>query len=172
LSFGTIAVFQNGTSSPSISRESFSKYNLSAGGVPTFLQRIYLDVTASPYASTGAAGGQENTLYRSPLGLLLLNYASYNNTKSTASAVARRVEGNFDAATLSAFARAPEVANVTVVTSTSKQLWAYNHSVLVILLIPLVATILALLGNHRPEGKETRLQYDPMRIAARGLVLP
>ena len=172
LSYGNITIIQNGSTSPTLSRTSFSENTVVTDPGP--LQRVYtVNTETSPYTFAGFAGGDGfNTLLYDPIGTFLLDYTLYNDTNSTASAVARRIENNFDAATLSAFVRAPAAADITIVTTTGRQVWSYDRAVLLILLVPLLAIILVILGNHNPEGKETRLQYDPVRIAARGLILP
>lgn len=169
-----MTVCQNGSSSPSLDRSSFSKSTFRfadyGGGVASW-HRLYEDLALynSPYTFTGQGGGTENTLYRDVLGLFLINYALTNDNRSRADAVARRLEGNFDYATLAAFARQPAAVNLRKTITSTVQVWVYNRTVLAILLVPLLATITALCGRLRSAG-EAFLGYDPVGIAALGPV--
>lgn len=169
LEYGNVTVSQISTSSPSLDRSSFSKstFHLSRyDSAVSGWHRIYDDLADfnSPYTFTAMDGGQENTLYQNTFALFLLNY-----DKANSSSVASRLEGNFDAATLAAFARAPSASDIYTTITTSVQNWAYSKTVLAILLVPLLATVLAGWDRWIIVG-ETYLGYDPVGIAAIGPV--
>lgn len=172
LSYGNATILQRGGNTPELSRQTFvkSRYpHVAFGYAVTAWHRIYNELPAltSPYKFSGAAGGAaSNSLYQFPLGLLLLNYA----TGDSAETVARRIEANFDTATLFAFARAPEAADRTITHTTSTSIWVYDPTALAILLVPSIATVLELWGRWRVGDDKTIIGYNPIEIARRGLV--
>lgn len=172
LSYGNATILQRGGNTPELSRQTLvkSRYPPVAFGYGvTAWHRIYNDLAAltSPYTFSGVAGGAaSNRLYQSPLGLLLLDYA----TGDSAETVARRIEANFDTATLFAFAGAPEAADRTITYTTSTSIWVYDATALAILLVPFIATVLGLWGRWRVGDDKTVIGYNPVEIARRGLV--
>jgi hypothetical protein len=186
LFLGNITISQNGSLPPTLSRSSFDRssfqwpvyqpaYDPNSPYTQPSIQslwRIYATDESSPYTFSGAEGGTgSDSLYQYSVGLALLNITtSFNDPSSTASSVAQRLERNFDAATLSAFVRAPAAAEVTVKNINPVQLWVYDKVVLAILLVPALATLLPLFGRIRVERKDVCLGYDPVAIAARGLI--
>lgn len=169
LLMGNATITQVGAAPPTLDRGSFARADYTLFGA---WRRIYTsDAYASPYTFAAQVGGAAfNSLYQFPVGLFLLNYLNINDTASNAPAVARRLERNFDAAALMAFVRAPTASRIAIESSDRTQVWAYDKAVLAILLVPLLATVMALWGRWRVEGREVCVGYDPVEIAARGLV--
>lgn len=172
LTYGNITVTQNGTNPPNLDRDSFVQADWRlVDGYGSFYQmnRIYAESGRenSPYTFSGSAVGTgDNTLYRNPIGYELLGVDANNNAET----VARQIERNFDRATLSAYARQANASDLTITRATEESLYVYEPKVLLVLLIPLAATLLGVWGRWSVGDEDTVLAYSPIEIARRGPV--
>ncbi|ETN41251.1 uncharacterized protein HMPREF1541_03186 [Cyphellophora europaea CBS 101466] len=172
LTFGNVTITQNGTNPPTLDRDSFVAADWSVReGEASFYQmnRIYTESGSenSPYSFTGGAVGTgDNTLYRNPIGYELLGTDANNGGEQ----VARQIERNFDRATLSAYAKQANASDLTVTRTTEEDLYVYQPKVLLVLVVPLLATLLGV-WNRWSVGDEDRVVgYNPVEIARRGPV--
>jgi hypothetical protein len=183
LTYGNVTVEQAGTGTPSLDRDSFVKsaYTWSSYTAGAW-QRIYIEigndgqgniansddsgVTPAPYCFNGAVVATgANTLFKDPIGPSLLG----DHAGDAADAVARRIERNFDMATLFAFSRVPEASRLEYEETTEVPMWVYNWKVLLALLAPVIASVLGMAGRCRVPGKDVNIGYNPVEIARRGL---
>ncbi|KAH6986965.1 hypothetical protein EDB80DRAFT_690416 [Ilyonectria destructans] len=174
LTYGNITVGQNGTSPPTLDRSTYTQststkayqYGFSEYSIIQ-LNRIYSELNNSPYDWDAAAVGTgSNTLYRNSMGFLLLGEDANNDAET----VARQIEANFDMATLHAFARGPNSSELVFARSHSSPVYVYQPLVLLILLVPLLATILGSWTRWRVAGDTVKVGYDPVGIARLGPV--
>lgn len=89
---------------------------------------------------------------------------------SSADEVGQRIESIFDTATLMAFVRSPDSVNVTITTTNNTPVYIFDLKVLIILPVPLLATVLGTFGRWRMAGNDIYIGYDPVEIARRGPV--
>ncbi|KAM5345754.1 hypothetical protein ACJ41O_011615 [Fusarium nematophilum] len=177
LTYGNVTVRQNGTSPPVLDRSSFSRatssrrsqfgYTDISGSVGS-LNRIYAELGNSPYDfSAAAVGTGSNTAYRQPMAYMLLGEDAIHGAER----VARQIEDNFDMATLHAFARMPGSSEITYTIRRSEaRVYVYDARVLLILLVPCVATVLGCWGRWKVAGEDVVVGYDPVGIARLGPV--
>ena len=119
----------------------------------------------SLYRFNSTSGMQDN-LWQEMIGPALLDY----DFKAAAKTVARRIEAAFDAMTLFAFARAPEASDDTVtITEAGRFIYVYNPKMLLMLLLPLIATFIGCWGRLWVGGSEVP-GCDIVRIAKMGPV--
>lgn len=136
------------------------------------LRRIYTqDDSArkiSPFSfEAGAVGTGANTIFNYPVATLLLG----TDSRSPAATVAKQIEKCFEMATLMAFGRSPNSSALTFRIRDEKPIYVYDPKVLLILLIPILATILGLIGRcHLAIDGDLVPGYDPVEIARRGPV--
>ncbi len=111
-------------------------------------------------------GVSGNSIYGKPIGKLLLG------DSASASTVAKRIETAFDRATLMAWSRSPSAVVRMVYRTEVTRIYVYDGRTLLMLLVPLLATLLTVAANGRWKigGKEDVLGYDPLAIASRGPV--
>jgi hypothetical protein len=184
LTYGNVTVRQEGTGTPILDRTSFvqSTYSWSSYATGQW-QRIYIEtgnkgdgtndggdagVTPAPYCFSGRVSGTgANTLFKDPIGPSLLG----DHAGDAADVVARRIERNFDMATLFAFARVPQASRLEFEETTQTPGWVYDWKVLLVLLVPLIASVLGIFGRWKVTGKDINVGYDPVEIAGRGPVL-
>ncbi|KAH6687767.1 hypothetical protein F5X68DRAFT_221971 [Plectosphaerella plurivora] len=169
--FGNITITQAGTTSPQVNRSSFrrSKHPLLDYGLISNVRTFIW--TESPmrtpyYFSLHVVGTGWNNLFEMPLGHGLLG----DDGSNSADVVARRIEDNFDWATLGAFSRQPNASNIVMTTREATRVYVYNRLVLLILLVPLLATLLGTWGRWTVGSDDDVLGYDPVAIATRGPV--
>lgn len=191
VSYGKVTIVQDGQSTPSLDRTSFAKSEATlprSETVPRVLsngttrnsskrtavwlwQNTYLrydldaDESESPYTFHLGSG---DLRIMDSLGryLLVLPNITEGMTDDTAM-VARKIEANFDAATLFAFSRAPEAASVHITHTDHVNIWSYDPRVLAILIPPLLATILILCTRWRIYSDNVVIGYNPIAIARR-----
>ncbi|KAF4465786.1 hypothetical protein FALBO_7360 [Fusarium albosuccineum] len=175
LKYGNITITQNGTSTPELDRSSFSLASSSEArqyGYTNFtdaatLNRVYTDIGNSPYDfELAAAATGSNTAYKNPVAFLLLGTDANNDAQT----VARQIEANFDMATLHAFARMPNASDITYTARSDTRVYVYDPKVLLILLVPLFATLLGCWGRWKVAGEDVVVGYDPVGIARLGPV--
>ncbi|KAL2885881.1 hypothetical protein HOO65_070343 [Ceratocystis lukuohia] len=174
LTYGNITVSQNATSSPSLDRSSFTQasstelYQYGYTNESVFqLNRIYTEFGNSPYDWTLAAVGTgSNTIYSTPMAYNLLGEDANNDAET----VARQIEKNFDMATLQAFARSPSSSDLLFTRSHKSPEYKYDKVVLLILVVPFIATILGTWNRWRVESNVITIGYDPLGIARIGPV--
>ena len=191
--YGDATIQQNGTGPPTLRRHSFtqSAENITlVGGINStdavelmaqnnpavrvwLWQRFYTAHNAigisNPYQFAGniSTNASEPVTWQSLLGKYLLvpqNERPWNLTQDP-DGVARAIERSFDMATLLAFVREPHSAQLTV--TTTQDLWSYDGKVLVILAVPLFATILVLAAAGRVGTDDIVIGYNPLEIARR-----
>ncbi|KAL9623767.1 MAG: hypothetical protein Q9160_001998 [Pyrenula sp. 1 TL-2023] len=172
LTFGNVTVTQNGTNPPTMDRESFVQADWSYQGTGSWFQlnRIYTESGSrnSPYTFDGqAVGTGSNSLYAEPIGFYLLGEDANNDAET----VARQIERNFDRATLSAYARQANASDLTVTLSAETDIYVYRPRVLLILVIPFLATLLCGWGRWAVGDRDTVISYLPVEIARRGPVV-
>lgn len=174
LTFGNVTVSQNGTNPPTLDRTTFVRapWSIYDSSDASFRQmnRIYTESGAenSPYSfSGGAVGTGDNSLYRDPLGYMLLG----TDATFDARTVAGQIERNFDRATLSAYARLADASMLTLTMEAEEDRYVYEEMVLLVLLVPLVATLLGAWGRWRVGGEEVVVGYSPVEMARRGPVV-
>lgn len=174
LTFGNITVSQNGTEPPILDRSDFvrANWNVSGSGNSGWMSmnRIYTEsgYANSPYTFSGSAVGTGgNTLYNEVLGYYLLGYDANNDAET----VARQIERNFDRATLTAFARLADASDITLTLNSATEDYVYNPRVLLVLLIPLFATLLSAWGRWSIGDEKRVIFYSPVENARRGPVL-
>lgn len=169
ITFGNVAIRQNGTAPPTLERSSFVKSKDNLPGQLSTMRRIYTEDNAasSPYTFTGSSTpDSSNNLFKSALGTLLLSTTS----QVDASIVASRIESAFDMSTLFAFSRSPTSSTLNFAfESANKARYTYDKKVLFILLIPLLATLLGCWGRGWVGGIEV-IGYDVVGIATMGPV--
>jgi len=172
ISYGNVSITQNGTSSPTLDRETYARSERLITEAFTELrqfQRIYTESgrQSSPYSfGARAAGTGANTLFESALGTLLLGA----NLDAPADVVARRIEAAFDTQTLFAFSRFPDASDITLTyVEAGRFVYVYDARVLIILLAPFLATILGCWGRWWVGGMDV-IGYDVVRIARMGPV--
>lgn len=178
LTYGNVTVQQVGNGTPNLDRNSFVKSvytwtDYQAGQ----WERIYTEATGdngdsgatqAPYCfSGGVVPTGANTLFSDPVGWPLLG----DNAGDLADMVARRIERNFDVGTLFAFARAPHASNLEFSETSTTPVWVYDSKVLLVLIVPIVASLLGVWGRWRVTNKEVNVGYNPVEIARRGPVL-
>ncbi|KAJ3526223.1 hypothetical protein NM208_g11295 [Fusarium decemcellulare] len=175
LKYGNITITQNGTSTPELDRSSFSLASSSKAqqdGYTNFtdaatLNRVYTELGNSPYDfELAVAATGSNTAYKNPVAFLLLGTDANNDAQT----VARQIEANFDMATLHAFARMPNASEITYTTRSDTRVYVYDARVLLILLVPLFATLLGCWGRWKVAGEDVVVGYDPVGIARLGPV--
>lgn len=180
LQFGNVTITQDGISPPRLDRDTFqpapdtftsTKYYLGWG----FLAPVYAlpghvynaAMIHSPYEFVGNATRLATTnLYDS----LLFYYLLGKDATNPPDRVARQIEKNFDRATLQAFAKLANASDMTVTTTSEDRRYVYDAKVLLILLVPLFATILSSIGRLRVGDADTIVTYSPVDIARRGPV--
>ncbi|KAM0330859.1 hypothetical protein ACHAQA_003814 [Verticillium albo-atrum] len=174
LTYGNITVRQNGTSPPVLDRASYTQatsteafqYGLTNASIVQ-LNRIYSELGNSPYDwSLAAVGTGANTIYRTSVAFLLLGQDANNDAET----VARQIEANFEMATLHAFARGSNSSDLVFTRSHRSPAYVYEPIVLLILLVPLLATILGTWARWRVAGDNVTVGYDPIGIARLGPV--
>ncbi|KAH7375196.1 hypothetical protein B0T11DRAFT_308823 [Plectosphaerella cucumerina] len=161
-----------GATTPQLDRSSFRRsgntldsYTSPISSVRTFIWGELAQRT--PYFFTlRLVGTSFNDLYTQPFAAGLLG----DDAGNSADAVARRIEENFDWATMSAFARQPNASDVVTTMREATRVYVYNHMVLLILLVPLLATLLGTWGRWAVGSDDDVLGYDPVAIATRGPV--
>ena len=167
LTLGAINITQSDNNAPALVPNSFVQSTISGiDGRIIELYRMYTESpVSSPYNFSGAAGIPDggDTLYVSPLGTLLIS----PKANSSGQQVAERIESIWEQATLLAFARSPQSANATLVSTTTTSVYVYDQLVLLILLMPLLAIIFGALGRCRIEGQDIFVGYNPAKIARR-----
>jgi hypothetical protein len=174
---GNMTVTQNGSTPPTFDRDSFTlsdstevyQYGYTANdGSVISLNRVYDELRTSPYDWTlEAAGTGDNDIYGNPMAFYLLGTDANNDAET----VARQIEVNFDVATLHAFARAPHSADLDFIYTDHVLVYVYDAKVLLILLVPLFATLCAAWGGRwRVAGDDVVVGYDPVGTARLGPV--
>lgn len=164
LEFGTKNVSQSNDGVPEIVPGSFVKSTslLNESGLSDLAQ-IY-GSNNSPWSFSGQLYEGENTIYQYPLGFLLLG----EDASRDGTTVARLIEEAFDMATLMAWVSSPGSAKTTTVTTDYTLIYTYNPWILLVLIIPFLATVLGTYGKLRFGGYDVVLGYDPLAIASRG----
>ena len=174
ITLGTADIAQTGDNAPRLQRNTFTP---AIGDVETSdseiiaLHRIYTEDNArqSPFTfGAVAVGTGANTLFESAVGTLLLGGS---NVTSSADDVARRIEAAYEMGTLLAFGRAPSASDLSFRQEVPQSVYDYDARVLIILLVPLLATILGLWGRLSVGGDDVVIGYDPVEIASRGPVV-
>ncbi|KAK0728934.1 hypothetical protein B0T21DRAFT_369979 [Apiosordaria backusii] len=180
LTHGMVTVIQNGTSPPTLDRSTFDLFHPKSAefksvngskypgyAAVTDLRQIYTERHLSPYDFNLSGYFGPNTLYQNPVAYYLLGEDSKNGAES----VARQIEANFDMATLQAFSRGPNSSSLVFTYAETIPVYAYNPMVLLVLVVPLVATILGTWGRWRVGSIEDGvIGYDPIAIARLGPV--
>lgn len=180
LRYGNVSVLESSTSAPEIIPDSFVQSQWALRGSSAFQwHRLYTEDYPiqisnepgnTPYSFVGVSVATgSNSIYSSPVGSLLLNYGGPEGYD--ASTVAEMIRKNFEMSTLFAFSRDPASADVTVTATTVVQMWRYDSVMLSILAVPLLATLLVVLGKWRVGSAEDVVGYDPVEIARRGPLL-
>lgn len=170
--YGNVSITQTGSQSPLLDRDSFerSEYLLSDYAEPISNVRTFTwadNVKNNAFSFTlRVVGTGWNDLYLNTIAYGLLGYDAVNSAESTA----RRIEGAFDFATLGAFARTPSASDMVVTLQSDTRMYVYNKLVLLILLVPLIATIAGTWGRWMVGSDDDVLGYSPLAIASRGPV--
>ncbi|PKS12310.1 hypothetical protein jhhlp_001610 [Lomentospora prolificans] len=172
LQYGNITVTQVGSQPPVVDRNSFEKseyllsdYESAISNVRTFIWDV--NAEDNPLSFTlRVVGTGWNDLYLNPTAYGLLGIDAVNNAES----VARRLENAFDYVTLSAFARNPSASDIVQTKRLPTRVYVYNKLMLLILLVPLVATIAGSWGRWAVGSDEDVIGYNPLAIASRGPV--
>lgn len=170
LHFGTQRVLQVGQDTPSIVPDSFvkSKQPASAEGSLLALSRAYGEKDVSPWSfGIGRVSTGPDALYEKPVAFLLLG----QNANRTAGDVAARIVKAVDMAALMSWARSPGSADVDYTQTRTVRVYVYQRWVLLMLLVPLLATVLGTVGKISVGGKDLVPGYDPLVIASRGPVI-
>jgi hypothetical protein len=170
--YGNVTITQAGATTPSLDRSSFRRsenmldsYASSISNVRTFIWGELARRT--PYFFTlRLVGTGSNDLYTQPFASGLLG----DDAGNSADAVAQQIEENFDWVTMSAFARQPNASDVVTTMREATRVYVYNRMVLLILLVPLLATLLGTWGRWAVGSDDDVLGYDPVAIATRGPV--
>lgn len=170
--YGNVTISQAGATTPQLDRSSFrrsehmlSNYSSPMSNVRTFVWGENSQTT--PYFFTlRVVGTGFNDMYRQPLAAGLLGDDAGNEAET----VARQIEANFDWATMGAFARQANASDVARTTREVTRVYVYNRLVLLILLVPLLATLLGTWRRWRVGSDDDVLGYDPVAIATRGPV--
>ncbi|KAF3935248.1 hypothetical protein ABW19_dt0202693 [Dactylella cylindrospora] len=169
--YGWVNLTQTGQNPPEVVRSSF-KIGKSDELVPftNYLGRIYGDYDLRGQSSWNFTGGSYGAngeiLVKYPVGLALLGWKSNYDGPT----VARRIERAWDVNNLFAFARAVNTTDLSKTIETRTPIYIYNQKVLLVLLVPLVATILGVWGRWYVLGDDMMPGYDPVRIARWGPV--
>lgn len=71
-------------------------------------------------------------------------------------------------ATLPAFSRRPDAANVTVTTTSRQTFWTYDPRVLGMLIVPFLATVAVIVGRMSVAGHDVVVGYNHPTIARKG----
>lgn len=106
-------------------------------------------------------------LFEIPVAFMLLG----PNAAATAAEVALAIPNALDTATMMAWARAPDAADVRYVQTFEVRLYVYRPWVLLMLLVPALATVLGVTGRCRVGAREMVPGYDSLVIASRGFVV-
>jgi hypothetical protein len=174
ISLGTVDIAQTGDNPPQLQRNTFRQaagdVNTSASDIVA-LHRIYTEDNGkqSPFTFVGAASGTgANTLFETAVGTLLLGGSEVTASGDT---VARRIEAAYEMGTLLAFGRAPTASDLLFRQEVLRSVYDYDARVLIILLVPLLATFLGLWGRLKVGGDDVVIGYDPVEIASRGPVI-
>jgi len=168
--FGFVNITQTGSNPPAVLRSSFQV-------VPSdelernvnFLGRIYGGDMASqsPWVFLGGnygAGGEQIMEY--PVGTALLGWRDTFDGPTVAS----RIEHAWDMNNVFAFGRSSNIVDMATTIETRRTLYVYRKLVLLVLLIPAMATVLGVWGRWRVSGDDVMMGYDPVRIAGCGPV--
>lgn len=115
----------------------------------------------------GATSTGGTVLYTVPIAFLLLG----EQAAATADDVASSIENSLQMATLMAWARAPEAADIQYTRTNVKRTYVYDRWVLLMLLVPALATALGTGGKWAVGPREMVPGYDPLVIASRGAVV-
>lgn len=170
--YGNVTITQVGSNTPRLDRDSFrrSSYLLHNYSSPISNVRTFVwgeNVELSPYYFTVKyVGTGWDDIYRLPFASGLLGDDAANN----ASHVARQIEANFDWATMGALARMPNASDVVTTTRTTTRMYVYNELVLLILLVPFLASVMGTWGRWTIGSDDDVPGYDPVAIATRGPV--
>lgn len=185
---GSVEIRQNGTGMPHMLRETFltTTTRMEISSPEWFWQSSYriprrLEKTVKPYLFSSKGG----MVKEFPMTEYLLSnnrtgtdgpedwYASQLGTNDT-QRVARAIEANIDMATLFAFAHAPHASPIDITETHQVSIWTYDARVLVVLVLPFLATILVLSAYWRVQSDEVVIGYDPLGIArhAEEVLLP
>ncbi|KAG8411743.1 hypothetical protein J3458_015328 [Metarhizium acridum] len=170
--YGNVTITQRGENPPQLDRSSFkrSRYLLGNYSSPISGVRTYTwgeNNATSPYSFTlRVVGTGFNDMYREPFASGLLGDDASNDAQH----VARQIEQNFDWATMGAFARMPNASDVVTTNRTTTRAYVYNQLVLLILLVPLLASMTGTWRRWKAGSDDDVLGYDPVAIATRGPV--
>ncbi|KFG79489.1 hypothetical protein MANI_021747 [Metarhizium anisopliae] len=170
--YGNVTITQSGANPPQLDRGSFqrSRYLLGNYSSPMAGVRTYTwgeNNASSPYAFTlRVVGTGFNDMYREPFASGLLG----DDASNDAGHVARQIERNFDWATMGAFARMPNASDVVTTSRTTARVYVYERLVLLVLLVPLAASVTGTWRRWRVGSDDHVLGYDPVAMAARGPV--
>lgn len=170
LTFGTQILHQTGSDTPQIIPNTFtpSLVPLSTDHPLAYMSRIYGESDVSPWSfAVGAVGTGATVFFEQPVAFLLLR----PNAMATAGEVALAIPNALDTATMMAWARAPEAAAIRYVQTVQKRIYVYRPWVLLMLLVPALATALGVTGRCRVGAREMVPGYDPLVIASRGVVV-
>lgn len=176
---GSVEIRQNGTGTPYIIKESFltTTIRMEVSSPEWYWQSSYRiprrnEQTVKPYLFSSKGGMVKDV----PMAEYLLSnnrtgtdgpedwYASQLGTNDTQK-VARAIEANIDMATLFAFAQAPHASPLDITETHQVSIWTYDARVLVVLVLPFLATILVLSAYWRVQSDEVVIGYDPLGIA-------
>lgn len=174
VTYGNITVKQNGTSPPTLDRDSYVQANSTDGyqfGYTTFniiqLNRIYTELGNSPYDwKLAAVTTGSNTIYSTPVAMALLGLDANNDAET----VARQIEANFDMATLHSFARGSNSSDLVFTRTKLHPIYVYKSEVLFILLVPFLATVFGTWMRWQVADQSINIGYDPVGVARLGPV--
>ncbi|KAF3919110.1 hypothetical protein ABW21_db0206125 [Orbilia brochopaga] len=168
--YGWVNITQKGRNPPEVLRSSLQI--VSRDELDTWLNyigRIYAGdlYEASPWNFVGGnygANGEKIVVH--PVGVALLGWK--NTTDGLT--VAQRIERAWDTNNIFALGRSLHAADISTTVETRTTLYVYNRMILLILLVPLFATVLGIWGRWHVQGDELMPGYDPVKIATYGPV--
>jgi hypothetical protein len=170
--YGFVNVTQDGIHPPTIQRDTFrvaptSQLNTTRMGFLPYLYQNTDAVVYSPFAFVGgAASAGTEIIFKYPIGAALIG----PNAMRTGSDVAQRVEAAWDMDNLFAFSRWANTTDRLITRETPRMVYVYDAKVLLVLVLPLLATILGVWKRWQVLGPELMLGYDPVKIARCGPV--